>query len=191
MAKAEPIPNSFHKFYGHNHLRFDRRAGQSDFRERINRIFARNQLVYELQENGEVRRLAPPVLREEVATPLVRTGERELDSMIESARIKYLDRDPQVRREALEKLWDAWERLKTIEPGHDKKASARAILDKAASESNFRQLLEDEAIILTQIGNKFQIRHSEASQVALQNDEHVDYLFHRLFAMIYLLVSTR
>jgi len=36
-----------------------------------------------------------------------------------------------VRRESLEKLWDAWERLKTVEPGGDKKAQAKALLDKS------------------------------------------------------------
>jgi len=28
------------------------------------------------------------------------------------------------------------------------------------------------------------IRHSETSQVPLQRNDHVDYLFHRLFALI-------
>ena len=51
----------------------------------------------------------------------------------------------QIIRESLEKLWDAWERLKTVEPGRDKKASARALLDQATREPVFRQMIEDEA----------------------------------------------
>jgi len=41
---------------------------------------------------------------------------------------------------------------------------------------------------LTTVGNTFHIRHSEVSQVELAGDNHVDYLFHRLFALIWLLL---
>jgi hypothetical protein len=75
------------------------------------------------------------------------------------SRQKFLNRSLNVRRESLEKLWDAWERLKTVEPGKDKKASAKALLDKAAVEPNFRNKLEQEARELTDIGNTFMIRH--------------------------------
>jgi hypothetical protein len=54
-----------------------------------------------------------------------------LDELLETAREKFLNRALNVRKQGLEKLWDAWERLKTIEPGKDKKAQATAILDKA------------------------------------------------------------
>ena len=54
------------------------------------------------------------------------------------------------------------------------------LLDLAVSEPRFRELLEKESRVLTDIGNTFQIRHSETSQVELQETQHVDYLFHRL-----------
>jgi hypothetical protein len=73
-----------------------------------------------------------------------------------------------VRRESLEKLWDAWERLKTLEPGKDKKASTTALLDKVSSEPMFRAYLEHEATRLTEIGNTFMIRHTES---VLQNGD--------------------
>ena len=111
--------------------------------------------------------------------------------MLETARRKFLDPNPAIRLESLEKLWKAWERLKTIEPGKDKKASVTALLDKAAAEATFRDLLEKEARQLTDIGNTFHIRHSETTQVHLQESGHVDYLFHRLYAMIYLLLKSR
>ena len=53
-----------------------------------------------------------------------------------------------VRCESLEKLWDACERLKTLELGNDKKASTKALLDKAASKPNLRVRLEQEAVQL-------------------------------------------
>ena len=111
--------------------------------------------------------------------------------MLAAARLKFLNPDPNVRREALEKLWDAWERIKTIESGADKKAQVKALLDKAATEPNFRALVEAEATALTAIGNNFLIRHSETNRIAIGTDAHVDYLFHRLFSLIWMILNAR
>jgi hypothetical protein len=153
--------------------------------------FERNGIAYELETSGRIIRLAPEILREALQTAIFDTGDTELDELLESARTKFLSPDGNIRREALEKLWDAWERIKTIEPGSDKRASVKALLDKAASEPKFRELLEQEARILTDVGNSFRIRHSETSQTALQKDEHVDYLFHRLFGLLRMLIVLR
>ena len=88
-------------------------------------------------------------------------------------------------------MWDAWERIKTIEPGRDKKESAKKILDMAATEPKFRGLLEMDAQELTDIGNEFRIRHSETNKTEIQEVEQVDYLFHRMFAIVMLLLSKR
>jgi len=188
---AKPIQVSHHSFYRHDHLGFNREEGQSEFRDNINRIFIRNGVAYELQAGGEIQRIAPPVLRETLATSEFNTGDAELDTMLASARTKYLSPNPATRRESLEKLWDAWERIKTIEQAPDKKTSVVKLLDKAASESKFRKTLDAEATELTRIGNTFRIRHSETSQTPLENDTHVDYLFHRLFGLIHLLLKSR
>ena len=95
-----------------------------------------------------------------------------------------------MRRESLEKLWDAWERLKTIEPGRDKKEGIAALLDDAAAEPEFRSRLEREARELTDIGNTFMIRHSETDRVQIAEAEQVDYLFRKLFAMIRMLLTS-
>ena len=58
-------------------------------------------------------------------------------------------------------------------------------------QQQFRETLEAEATELTRIGNTFRIRHSETSQTPLENDTHVDYLFHRLFGLIHLLLKSR
>lgn len=111
--------------------------------------------------------------------------------MLETARAKYLDPNLQVRLEALEKLWDAWERIKTLEYPADKKKSIKILLDKASNEPNIRARLDREANELTEIGNKFMIRHTEAGKTPITSSAHVDYLFHRMFALIYLLLGDR
>jgi hypothetical protein len=134
-----------------------------------------------LGTDAKIIRLAAPVLRETLSIAGFTTGDPKLDELLNTARAKFLDPDPAVRMESLEKLWDAFERLKTLEPGRDKKASASAIIARAATGPTFKILLEEEAKSLTSIGNAFHIRHSETAQVELQRDIHVDYLFHRLF----------
>lgn len=186
---AEPIRGGFHKFFGHYHLTFDRNKGQGSFRDRANKVLARNGLAYELQSDGRITRLAPPMLAEALASAAFRTADAELNRILESARSKFLSPDPDLRREALEKLWDAWERLKTVLYPDDKKQSVSALLDRVAPTYNLRSVLETEARELTRIGNDFQIRHSEANRIPIESSAHIDYLFHRLFAMIQLLLK--
>ncbi len=94
------------------------------------------------------------------------------------------------RRDSLEKLWDAFERIKTFEPGDDKKASADALLDRAATpESKLRADLASEAAALTKVGNTFRIRHSEVTQEHIQRPETLDWLFGRMFSYLHLLLK--
>ena len=120
-----------------------------------------------------------------------RTGDAELDKLLESARQKFLAPSEDDHRDALEKLWDAWERLKTVDVG-DKKLGSQKMLDEAAgsNQPKFRDLLEREARSLTDAGNSLRIRHSETVQERLETSEHVDYLFHRMFALIHLILKT-
>lgn len=99
-----------------------------------------------------------------------------------------MNRQLKVRKESLEKLWDAWERLKTIGPGKDKATQAQALLSKIAQEPNILARVEKEARELTDIGNSFMIRHTETNKTPINESAHVDYLFHRMIAMILLLL---
>lgn len=184
---AKPKVNEYHSFFQHFHLGFGVDQGRAEFREEINRIFARNGIAFELDPTGRIIRLIPSAIPTILRTSF-ETGDDILDELLEAAVSKYLDPDPAVRKEALDKLWDAWERVKTIEPGADKSKSVELLLSKAAEEPIFRAVLDREARELTDIGNKFQIRHTETSQVPIVRNEHVDYLFQRLFAMIRMLL---
>mgnify|MGYP003637359354 CR=1 FL=1 len=182
---SKPIKGGYHSYFQHHHLSFDIDAGRDEFREAVNKIFRRNGLVYELRKNGHIERLAPPVLREVLTAAAFHTGDSELDMMLEKARRKFLDPDIAVRRESLEALWDAWERLKTLN-GPNKKTLFPAMLDKASGPTSplFRDALEKEAHELTRLGNELQIRHAETNREPVSQSSHVDYLFHRLFAIV-------
>jgi hypothetical protein len=105
-------------------------------------------------------------------------------------RTKFLNPDRETRKEGLQRLWDAWERLKTIEPAANKAASIRALLDRAASEPNLRCVIEDDARQLTEVGNTFQIRHHETNKTPIESSDEIDYLFGRLFVLIRLVLRT-
>ena len=117
----------------------------------------------------------------------------ELNRLLSTAQRKFLNPNQEIRREGLEALWDAWERLKTLDGQGDKKARIKAMLDVTAGASSpiFRDAVEREAIELTDIGNSLRIRHSETSQEILATSEHVDYLFYRLFSFVLLILRSR
>ncbi len=186
---ALPDPYGHHAYFRHDHLSYDAVAGRERFAHDVNRLFERQGIAFELRD-GEIIRLAPTGLQEALATSVFQTGDADLDRLLETAREKFLNRAVDVRKEALEKLWDAWERLKTIEPGKDKKAQVAALLDQAATEPILRERLEAEAKELTLIGNNLMMRHTEIGKPAIGGSAQVDYLFHRMFAIIRLLLKS-
>lgn len=188
-AVGEPIQGAYHSFYRHHHLSWDLNSGLQRFVGDVNMLFRRNALAFELTPEGQARRLLPAPLAEVVGWTLFQTGDAETDRLLESARLRVLSPKEDDRRDALEKLWDAFERLKTLEPGANKRVQADALLDRVASVgSDYRGMLAREAAELTTIGNSFRIRHSEVTQEALTSLDQVDYLFTRMFAFVRLVL---
>jgi len=186
---ALPEPYQFHSYWRHDHFNYDQEKGRAKFTEDINRVFERHGMAFDLV-HGEVTRMAPTGLQEALAETVFKTGDADLDRLLETSREKFLNKSFEVRREGLEKLWDAWERLKTIEAGKDKLARVTALLDKAATEPNLRKQLDDEAKLLTKIGNDFMIRHTETNKIPITESAHLDYLFQRMFALVRLLLKS-
>lgn len=112
-----------------------------------------------------------------------KTGDPDLDELLDTAVTKYQLQDHQERKDALDKLWDAWERLKSLD-APDKKTSIAVLIGKAASEPIYNSILETEARVLTKIGNDFQIRHSEKGKLSLSDPHQVDYFFERMFSLV-------
>lgn len=185
-----PTSRTYHDYGRHNHITaFDPESGFAEFQREINTMLRRCGHPYELDSSGEIQRVGPPVLRDELASVFA-SGDTELDHLLAIACLKFKHPDREVRKEALEKVWDAWERLKTILPG-DKRTSVKALLDSVVVEPTFRERIEREARELTEIGNTFMIRHTETSKVPIENSHHVDYLFHRMFALILMVLRVR
>ena|SRR2546427_3262407 len=93
-------------------------------------------LAFEMTDAGVVVRNPPEEIRAALLTAKFQTGDQELDRLLESARTKYLNPDPGMRKEGLERLWDAFERLKTVEDGKDKKAKITALIEAAYADAD-------------------------------------------------------
>lgn len=180
---AAPIQRDYHSFFRHHHLDFDVATGRANWREGVNRILRRNGIAFELGQNGQVTRLLPTPLSDELLRTEFDAGDETLDGLLEQSVRLFTDRHAEARRDAVEKLWHAFERAKTLADG-DKKRSAQQLLEMSASSPEFLGLLESEARSLTAVGNQFRIRHSETDKVEL-TDQELDYLFARLFSLLW------
>lgn len=181
----------FHPFYKHFELTFvDGDKAKQSFRASVNDIFRRNGILYKLDEDGYiVRVLAPGVGAVLASTPAVQ--EPTINELLFTAIGKFQNPRFEETRIGLERLWDAFERIKTAyKPNLDKKNSAATLLtDVSAGNAQFRQQLESECKALTEIGNNFQIRHHEADKAPVDSKGIVDYLFVRMLSMINLLLT--
>ena len=120
-----------------------------------------------------------------------RTGDSDLDGILDTAIDRFLSPKPEARQDALEKLWDAFERLKTIEGGKDKKARATALIDRAISDDApvFRSVVETEFKTMTKVGNELRIRHFEVGHEPVGETGEKDYLFMRLYSLVWLMLK--
>ena len=66
----------------------------------------------------------------------------DLNRLLESARQKFARPDFHTRYDALKELWDAFERLKTLEPPRaDKWLSSEALIARVSNDAKVREML--------------------------------------------------
>lgn len=180
----------YHDFFRHYELDFpDTTHGKDKYVSEINEILERNHIGFTLRVEGTVQRVVNEVLLHPIAMHEI---EPKLKELITDAIERFRSPKEKERIIALEKLWDAFERLKTIEIPTEgkKKQSLGILLSKASFEQHeFNELLENECKSLTEIGNKYQIRHFEMSKKKIIVENHLDYLFYRMYAIISLLLT--
>ncbi len=186
------VVGAWHPYYRHHHLSWNRDEGRAAFQGEINTVFARNGVAFEMGEDGKIRRIVEGPASELLACKSFSTGDDEADKLLESARGHFYDRNPDSGRYAVEALWDAFERVKTLDNPADKKSSAKALIFKATNNVNIFDLIEEEMRTLTAVGNTWRIRHHEVGKAELGTDRNfMDYLFLRLFCLINFLLPQR
>ena len=113
-----------------------------------------------------------------------------IHDLLKEAIEKHMQPTVQAHRDAVEKIWDALERLKTYYATMDKKSSASKIVgDMAGGNQNYIALFNAEFKALTDIGNDFRIRHHETNKIDITDPRHYDYFFNRCLSLIALAIQ--
>lgn len=183
---AKPIEGQWHNYMNHYELTFAEAPGRREFRKDVNQILQRGGTMYELDAAGRVARIGTAEVQQVISQMTPASGDAELDGLLSLAKERYLSRKADDRALALEKLWDAFERLKTVDVLGNKKQSANALLDNIAS-AEFRTFTSTEMKSLTDLGNQFMIRHHEIDKHQVPEDAQ-DYLFARMGSLIVFLL---
>ncbi|CAA6823784.1 MAG: Unknown protein [uncultured Sulfurovum sp.] len=125
-------------------------------------------------------------------TPLINkiynTEDKKLNELVQLAHNKFILPKIEDRIHALEKIWDAFERMKTYYVEKNKKQSIKELIQLVSNgNSAIEKLLDHECrTTLSKIGNKLQIRHFETDTIEVTDNKHIDYLFYRMVSLIHL-----
>lgn len=158
---------------------FEKYNQDIDFETQVNTILRLNDLALKL-DNGKIVSAYDGQIKNSTLVPIQEAGLKEL---LQEA-TKYYDEGN--FRIAVEKLWDAFERLKTYySPTLDKKESANKIVcDMSSNKDPYKILFENEFFELTAIGNNFRIRHHETTKTDIEDNRHYDYFYKRCLSLI-------
>lgn len=176
-----------HSYYRHDDLSFGSTNSIAEqFIEEINAIFDKTGLLYCLSTDLEVERVEETaVLSDEIEANISAITEPGLKELLVTAARKHKSPYPDDQKDAVEKIWDALERLKTYYTSMDKKASATKIVsDIANGQAEYIDLFNAEFKALTDIGNNFRIRHHETNKIDITDIRHYDYFFNRCLSLI-------
>ena len=182
----------YHSFHRHYHLKtLNTTDNKNQFRDDINNCFKKTNLLYFLNSNGEVERIIEnSVLSDEVIDTVLSIDDKGINELLKEAIDLHRSHNPSASRNAVEKLWDAFERLKTYYVQFDKKDSSNKIIaDMAGDSEDYKELFKDEFMKLTKIGNNYRIRHHETDKIEINDDRYYDYFFNRCLSLIALAVQ--
>lgn len=158
---------------------FEKYNQSNDFEMQTNAILKLNGINLKLN-NGKVVNTLDSKIKN---SALAKVQEAGLKELLQEAS-KYYDEGSLTI--AVEKLWDAFERLKTYySPGLDKKKSTNKIVnDMSSAKDSYKELFEKEFYELTAIGNNFRIRHHETTKIDVEDKRHYDYFYKRCLSLI-------
>lgn len=156
----------------------------SDYIESINILFSRYNLNFRISRTGTLNKTNESVYK---LDENVGVKEKGLNDYLNQAEKYYREGNYSI---AVEKLWDAYERLKTYYPSMDKKGNTEKLSsDFSNSNESIKELIDNEFASLTKIGNNFTIRHTETNKIKISDDKHYKYFYKRCFSLISLILE--
>ena len=172
----------------YNELSHSEKAG---FQQAINTTFDKGAVDFILSDNGMVvKQLEHEVLDNTIGENIGRLKEPGLRELLDDAIV--LHRQPRVsaHKDAVEKIWDSLERLKTYYTSLDKSSSATKVInDISNGKTEFATVFNTEFKALTEIGNNFRIRHHETNRIDITDARYYDYFFNRCLSLIALAIQ--
>lgn len=184
----------YHTFFQHHHLKLENTEQVFvSFQNEVNEVFELTGLLYTLADSKRVERITTADTQIDESKEIVQTiKESGLKDLINEAVSFYKHPNPAIYRSAVEKLWDALERVKTfyVPAGMDKKKSVETLIKSMANnQQHFFDLFTTEFRTLTEIGNNYRIRHHETDKYDINDDNYYEYFFNRCFALIVLAIK--
>ena len=148
------------------------------FAEEINSIFKHNNVTYEIKHGRIISTLHGSINTNEVIGL-----EKGVKDLIIEAEKHYHDGEKNI---AVEKIWDAFERMKTYYlPELDKRKSAEKIVDDMSQGIDaYKKMFDNEFLTLTKMGNEFRIRHHEMNKIDITDNRQYEYFYKRCFALV-------
>jgi hypothetical protein len=164
---------------------------KAPFQAAINDSLRKDNLSFRLSDSGLIELQADhEVLSPEIIANVDLVAEPGIRDLIKEAIEKHMQPTVQAHRDAVEKIWDALERLKTYYTTMDKRASASKIVaDMADGDQNYTALFNAEFKALTDIGNDYRIRHHETNKIDISDPRYYDYFFNRCLSLIALAIQ--
>ena len=185
------VKGGWHDYFHHYHLSF--KQDSSDFKQfagKINDIFKMSGLQYVLTNDRQIERITDvDGFVRQVAKDVSFVTEKGMREIVTEAIALYHNARPAMHHLATEKIWDAFERVKTFYADLDKKRSVEKLIGEIANGNGaFEELFSNEFMALTDIGNEFRIRHHETDKIDVDDDSYCDYLFIRCLSLVDLAV---
>ena len=155
----------------------------SQFGNDINAIFKLNNINIELR-NGEIHYTSNKSIGLDDSININEAGLKELIMIAENL---YNKGDYSY---AVEKIWDAFERVKTYYPTLDKKKSSEKIINDISYGNEYiKKMFDNEFKVLTDIGNSYRIRHHEINKIDISSELHYKYFYKKCLALISVIIE--
>ena len=179
----------YHSFFQHQHIKIlDSNTVFEDYRKEINEAFSLTGLLFVLDKTKQVERITDADAQiASTLAPIEKLEEPGLKQLIMDAIHLYKNPRPEIYHTAVEKIWDALERIKTVwvASGLDKKASMTELINKMSNgKKEYIDLFDSEFRALTDIGNHFRIRHHEMDKIDISDEQYYGYFFNRCFSLV-------
>ena len=186
ISKIEDIKLINPNFNFRRMVKLTTNLNKIEFITEINTIFIRNQIIYKINENNNVE-----VILDEQINKLIKNNTKkifkdtELNGYLKNANEKIYNHNIVERKTALDKLYYAFERIKSIKNPNNKKGSIKLLInDISDNDKDLIEYLNKECNELTRIGNDYNIRHSETNKIPVNSHIMIELIFYRLYIII-------